>query len=326
MKKQKAMKTKLCIAVVVMTAVIFSCENNDGSEFRPTAAQLKASHKTALNGITQQFTFTAGSGNITFTSDAGVTINLNSDALALNGNPVNGTVTLNFIEIFDKGTMAITHKPTRGLLPNGDLAMLDSGGQFFINAVQNGQQLEIEGLINLDVPVNDMNGINDNMGLWVGVDNDTVSDTPVIWNEANDPAIGQGVILTNGSYFCTFANFGWCNIDMFVGDPRPKTTILARVPDGYDDQNCRVYLSYDGYGRSLANLDTYTQDGYFSEHYGQIPIGMECHAIFMTVENGNYRYAIKPVTITQGGIINFIMADTTTGTSGQLVAAINAVQ
>ena len=322
------MKKAFLIPAILSVALasIWACENDDNQNNRPTATEMRTATETALNGMTQHFQFTAGTGLVTFTSAHGVTIAFNSNGLTYNGNPVTGNVVLNFIEIFDKGSMALTYKPTRGRNNNGDLAMLLSGGEFFINAVQDGHQLDIEGLVSLDVPEDDPNLINDGMGLWQPIENDSVSAQAVVWDPANDVNIGAGVIATGNGYFCTFANFGWCNIDMFYADPRPKTTILARAPQGYTDQNCRIYLSYDGYGHSLANLDTYTQDGYFSEHYGQIPIGMACHAIFLSVENDGYRYAIKPITIAAGGIINFDFSETTTGTSAETVAAINAVQ
>lgn len=63
----------------------------------------------------------------------------------------------------------------------------------------------------------------------------------------------------------------------------------------------------------------------FSEHYGQIPIGLECHVIFVTEDNGVWRYAIKPVTIVDNGTIVFTLSETTTGTEAALTALINGL-
>lgn len=126
----------------------------------------------------------------------------------------------------------------------------------------------------------------------------------------------------------SFGSFGWTNVDKFYSDPRPRTTILAAVPTGYDNTNCAIYLSYDGEGQNaLAKLDTYNSTTLqFSEHYGQIPIGLACHVIFATEDNGNWRYAIKAVTVAAGDVYTFTLAETTVGTEAQLVAAINAIQ
>ena len=77
---------------------------------------------------------------------------------------------------------------------------------------------------------------------------------------------------------------------------------------------------------ALAKLDTYTATGLFSEHYGQIPVGLACHIIFATEENGQWRYAIKGVTIAANQTYTFTLAETTVGSEAQLVAAINAIQ
>ena len=98
------------------------------------------------------------------------------------------------------------------------------------------------------------------------------------------------------------------------------------MPSGYDDQNCAVYLHYDGEGSSLANLDTFNSTtGQFSEHYGQVPIGLACHIIFASEDNGQWRYGIKAVNITANAVYNFTLSETNLGTEAQLIAAINAL-
>jgi len=151
------------------------------------------------------------------------------------------------------------------------------------------------------------------------------------WAEAKDAAGTNGkggVIGEANNYYVTFGTFGWTNVDKFYSDPRPRTTILADAPDGYDNNNSAIYLSYDGEGtNALAKLDTYiTATGLFSEHYGQIPIGLKCHVIFVTEDNGQWRYAIKAVTVAANDIYTFTLAETTVGSEAQLVAAINAIQ
>jgi hypothetical protein len=317
--------------MIAIGAASVSCDDDNNESNRPTAAEFEASRLESLTEITQHFNFTAGSGTATFTSSRGVQIMFNSNNLTLNGNPVTGPVTLDFIEIFDKGTMAVTNKPTRGTMSNGDLALIISGGEFYLNASQNGQNLVINSSISMIVPGGQTGGMDGNMGLWKPTEIDTITADEVVWQEA-DPAINGGFFgqggAEGGSYYGNLFGFGWCNVDMYYSDPRPKTTILAKAPDGYDFENSCIYLSYDGFRHALALLDTQVAGtpGLFTEHYGQIPIGLECHVIFMAVEGDGYRYAIKPKTITGGETITFTMAETTTGTKEQLVAAINAVQ
>jgi len=51
---------------------------------------------------------------------------------------------------------------------------------------------------------------------------------------------------------------------------------------------------------------------------------MSCN--FATEEGGQWRYAIKGVTVAAGDDYTFTLAETTVGTEAQLVAAINAIQ
>lgn len=317
------------IGLLALATIVFaSCTNNENlAPIPPTAANFMAIKEQGINKHKQNFTATAGAGVITLTSAKGVVITLNGNALTKNGNPVTGAIDITFIELFDKGNMLITNKPTMGIMPDGKRSLLISGGEFFIQATQGGVDLVSTGTIQLKVPVNLTGDLDTEMTLWTGIIDDKEN---LAWADARDAAgtAGKGgVEAMQNTYYVSFGNFGWTNVDKFYSDPRPRTTILADAPDGYDNTNSAIYLSYDGEGtNALAKLDTYTAAGLFSEHYGQIPIGLACHVIFVTEDNGNWRYAIKAVTVADGDVYTFTLAETTVATEAQLVAAINAIQ
>lgn len=74
----------------------------------------------------------------------------------------------------------------------------------------------------------------------------------------------------------------------------------------------------------MARLDTYDEDtGYFSEHYGQIPIGLELHLIFVSESDGDWVYAIKPVTIQENHVIQVNPETLDTTTEEDLTQMIN---
>ena len=310
-------------------ATFASCDDTDGDSDKvtpPSATEFAAIRDNALAGKTQHFTATAGAGNIVLTSAKGVKININGDCLTKSGTAVTGTIEIEYVELFDKGDMLVSNKPTMGLMPDGKKNLLISGGEFFIKATQGGQELTTQCSINLVVPTNLTGGFDEDMTLWIG---NIDEDENLVWREARaDGGDGKGGVQGEGNnYYVTFGNFGWTNVDKFYSDPRPRTTILVDAPEGYDNNNSAVYLSYDGEGtNALAQLDTYTAEGLFSEHYGQIPIGLACHIIFATEEDGKWRYAIKGVTTTANAVYTFTNAETTLGTEAQLVAAINAIQ
>lgn len=313
------------------TIALASCTNNDNSLSIPTATEFAKVRKSALDKQIQHFTATAGKETIKLNSAKGVVITLNGNTLTKNGNAVTGAIDITFIEIFDKGTMLVTNKPTMGVMSDGNKSLLKSGGEFFISASQGGVDLVSNGTIQLQVPANLTGGIDTGMVFWVG---DTTDEENLAWVQPVPLPLtaggqkGGNVGFDPTSYNVTFGNFGWANVDRFSGDPRPKTTLLVEAPTAYNDTNSAIYLSYDGEGNNaLAKLDTYNPTtNQFSEHYGQIPIGLACHVIFVTEENGNWRYAIKAVTVAAGDVYTFTMAETTVVSEAQLVAAINAIQ
>ncbi len=311
-------------------AAFASCDDSEGDNkvTPPSASEFAAVRDNALAGKTQHFTATAGDGTITITSAKGVKLNINGNCLTKNGNAVTGAIDIEFVELFDKGSMLVTNKPTMGLMADGKKNLLISGGEFFIKATQGGVALQASCPMSMIVPTNLTGGLDNTMTLWTGVIDEAEE---LVWREAKagaDGANGKGGVQGEGNnYYVTFGNFGWTNVDRFYSDPRPKTTILVDAPEGYDNNNCAIYLSYDGEGtNALAKLDTYTAAGLFSEHYGQIPVGLACHIIFATEDNGQWRYAIKGVTIATNQTYTFTLAETTVGSEAQLVAAINAIQ
>jgi hypothetical protein len=326
---QNFLKSPFYYILIFISFIFFTigCGNNDESNL-PTTSEFNNLKTVALNSLTQNFQFNAEAGNVSFSSAKGVTININGSSLTLNGNPVTGLIDLKYIEIFDGGNMLVTSMHTMGIMADGNQSMLISGGEFYINATKNGQQLQLNGSVTLTIPTNltDDNGGNPDMKLWDFVDN-------LVWVQQGQEQVnnGQGVFLEGQAtganvYYAFVDDFGWTNVDIFYSNPNPKTTILVSVPDGYDNQNCAIYLHYDGQGSALAKLDIYnTTNHLFSEHYGQIPIGLACNIIFVSESDGQWRYAIKPVTISADAVYNFTLAETTVGSQAELTAAINAL-
>lgn len=319
------------ISLLVLASIaLTSCSDDDNNTpiNVPSAAQFASIRETALENVTQNFTLNAEDGATTFTSAKGVQFTINGACLTKNGNPVTGQVQVEYAEVFDSGTMLVTDKTTMGKMPNGDMTLIVSGGEFYINATQGGVQLDITCPMQLLIPSVLTGGADTGMSLWDGTID---ADGNLDWEEQEDTPNGQNNIFVEGTgvnapYYAFFNNFGWTNVDRFYNDPRPRTTILAEAPSGYNFGNSAIYLHYDGEANTLAKLDTYNDStNQFSEHYGQIPIGLECHVIFATEEDGQWRYAIKAATIALGDVYVFTNAETTLGTEAQLVAAINAL-
>lgn len=284
----------------------------------PTPEAFEALREAALNEIVQAARFNADEG-ITFTSANGAVLQIPPGCLTLDGAIVFGNVDMEFIELYDRAGMLPPNKPTMGRQADNTKVLLVSGGVFYVNITQDGQQLGNNCLFQLQVPASLTGGVDPEMSLWTGVFDEN---NDLTW-EPNT----NGELLVEGDQYIVFFNgFGWTNIDRFFNDPRPKTTLLVLVTEGYNAQNASVYLSVDGETTGLAHLDTFDPEtNMFSEHYGQLPIGLEAHLIFVSAEGALWRYAIKPIVVSENQIFTIAHSETQTATLADLRALIAAL-
>lgn len=292
--------------------------NPDNPFVPPSAIQLNNLRETALSLHTETIVFNAEDG-ISFISDDGAEIQISPSCLYKEGNAVTGQVELTFIDLYEKADMAVTNKPTMGLMQNGDKAPLITGGEFFVEVRQDGDLLEMDCRYHLIVPGQNTGGFDSEMVLWNGIIDDNGDLT---WDEvdenSNTEIFGQG-----NTYHVYLDAFGWTNIDRFHDDPRPKTTLRVAVPEGFDSANSTVYLSYNGEPNCLAHLSSFdTENGYFNEQYAQIPIGLEAHLIFLSAEGDDWRYATQGVTIADNEVYIFTIGDTEIDTLENVLTAI----
>ncbi len=326
----KNVKSVISLLVITLSLLV-SCskDENNPTKMRATSTEFSALKEVAMKSKIQDFQLDANQTQVV-TTESGVQFVIDGNCITNNGSPISGTVDIKVIELFKSGGMVITNKPTMGRMENGDKALLISGGEFFINATQGGVQLQLDCSIQVLVPTSLTGQVDNEMILWKGIGIDEDCGLPIIcdnivWEEIEN----EEVEITNGDngetlYVADFGEFGWTNVDRFFQDSRPKTTLLVGVPNGFDNTNSSVYIYYNGEPNALGELDTYIEEQQlFSEHYGQIPIGLECHIIFASEDNGNWLYAIKPATIVDGEIITISDADLNTATANELEALIN---
>ncbi len=324
---KKTLTSKL-FAIACSVAVLASSCKNDGTELGlapASSANFKAMREKALKDLTQTKTFKAEDG-LTFTSDKGAKVTISSNCLLdEDNNSVTGDVTLSFIEIYDRGNMVATNKPVMGKDGDGNLLPLVTGGEYNIEIKQDGKELKPGCPFQVHVPAANTGALDGGMILWTGKINDEGN---LVWEEAGADGKEGGIRPNEQSagYDIWGDEFGWANVDRFYSDPRDKTQIKVTVPEGYDNNNAAVYLAYEGEPNVLAQLDTYdTEDNFFSEHYGFIPIGMTLHVIFVSESNGSVVYAIKQATIVANGTIAISSDDLDTTTKNNIVSLINAL-
>lgn len=79
---------------------------------------------------------------------------------------VSGPVEIELIEAFDRGTMLVVDMPSQGRNADGQVAQLISGGEHYVNATQNGEDLELGGTFLLQVIAETTGGPDGDMTLF----------------------------------------------------------------------------------------------------------------------------------------------------------------
>jgi len=286
---------------------------SEAAQVPPTAAEFKALEETALENMTQNFNLNVSNGYTTFVTVKGVSVSIDPSCLRKNGNPVTGAVQVEIIEIFDRGNMLIANKPTTGQTVSGQKQLLISGGEFYVNAKQDGVQLSTNCGYQIKVPAALTGGADPEMMAFTG-SMDTVGD--LVWAAATNSEfwLGQGATGEMTEYNAFVASFGWFNCDKFANFSGPMTEISVLLPQGYNNSNSNIYIGLNGEQNTLGYL------------YGQFPVGLNCYVIFVTEEDGLWSYAVKTEpSLPNGASYTFETSELQTGTALQVIAAINAL-
>lgn len=174
------------------------------------------------------------------------------------GNPVTGAFDVKVLELRTPGEILLAGKATHSY---GNL--LDSGGEFFISASQNGKQLRLRSGQRIHLRVKDATP-QARMELWY-LDSEFNSQTGRLeetWNDADDdPQSWDNVVISewtvqqdsgqviNGfGYECWSDNLNWINIDLFQDIPEEeRTDVCVDLPDGFGNVNTAVFLIFEDF-------------------------------------------------------------------------------
>lgn len=332
----KIMKTinKILLAIIGIV-LINACDEpvDDSPTLTPDGGALLEKIKNHRVAKTQNFSVLLTSAGATIEGEEGTVVNFKYNSVEDGvGNSMMGeTIDVEMIEIYSKSDMLLLNKSTMGVLPlGGNHATLISGGEVYLKAYKDGEELYVtDNSIIVKYPVDNMGGYDSEMSLFEDFccdnDCDGVFACPDDDWEQADSAV---LILDNaagiGYYSGVVDNFGWTNVDKFATYAAPKTLLKARAPEEFNATNCAVYISFDGEPNALGSLDEFlTDEGVFSEHYGQIPVGLDVHLIAISMVDDAYYYSITSATIVEDAVI--ALEELTETTEADLVSAINSL-
>ena len=323
-------KIKIAAGVAAMMALgLVACEPEQIQQVvkGESITSLDAFWASQRTDQTQRFSVDAAQTQ-TITGSQGTKITLYANSFQLNGSPVTGMIDIELIEAYEKDDMILLGMNTMGKDPwgwyaQGGYGALESAGEFYFNATQNGQALDITWpypeLSTAGFPSADFN--NDMLPFVLEMDSTVANDS--VWvpidSFSNSCADSIQVSLGQSTYCFNFGNnSSWINCDYFYSWGTALTNMTVTLPSGYGNSNTDVMLSFDGLNM-ITNLyaDPVTQAYSLGTNY-QAPVGQAVHLVIIAENNGSLGYAIQSFTLTQGHAVTIAPADMQPTTAANL--------
>jgi|GEM_PF-2931335 len=367
MKKKIQISTGILLLLSVLGVVSCSSDDNQAKpdpilppvEIQvPTATDFSNFRKDILDGLKQKITTTLGEdGAFSFVSKQGVKVHVTALAAQEYWGEAGDEIECTFIELYDKGPMALVNRPTMGIYPtqrdengyfdvekdaygrlstDGYRAFIITGGEFYFDIKLKGKQVTNYG-INMEVPTKNTKGFQEDMLLWQGnldaKDDLTFTEIPIQTEMGflgSDETNEHYVLYLNG-WSELPAEIGWSNIDKYADYEGEQTQFFVKVPQGYNYENAAVYLGVKN-EEGLAHLDVFLNHpelgDVFTEHYGWVPVGLEGYVFFISVDPQTAKvvYAIKACKVSKNQMIQIESEDLKTGTTEEVIAILNALQ
>jgi hypothetical protein len=302
------MRNILKLTAIIAMVIIASCKKEKVDETSPgTTSASYSSVKDFLSrnkAKNQIFTVNGATGG-SFTSSQGTVVFVPANAFVTNqGIPVTGTVQIEFKDIYKKSEMLLSDVPTQTAAGK----MLKSGGEFFINASFNNQDVVLNSgkKITVTQPVQDgvidqgmipFAGLGDSLGF------------------AWDPNPNDTIVQSLTGYVYSMYNFGfsegetWCNSDNEAYFNSYSQTQLSLNPnDSPIAFHTEVFLVFSNINSMIHVYENYTT---FNFPYNYAPIGLQCTVVALGVKDGKLYSSFTPITISPNQTVNFTLTETT---------------
>ena len=217
------------------------------------------------------------------------------------GAVVSGNVEIEFADYHKKGDMIFS-----SMLPISDNEPLISGGEFYINAKQNGQRLSANGYFQVNMP--QFGKTEPGMEFFVGL-KDQGTNPNVNWKKAKVDSFHKpvGSLVYKGDTISVFSDStGYCNADNFMKNPNYKNfkvNIEGIILESGDAVN--AYAMYDNYN-AVWKMSSITANTISEGHVPNIPV----HFVVMTIKNGYFYAGTVAATPAEGGTYTVTLSKT----------------
>jgi hypothetical protein len=288
-------RQRLLLSALAVSLLFVTCKKDDDESGGPaptpaTVNPMRAIFHGHVADAMQTFTVNASTGGNVVGAD-GTTIVFPANAFRTqSGGMVTGTVQVELVEALNVGDMIWLNKQTLGN-DNGQMKPLVSGGQYYLNVTQGGQQLQLAdnaGQVYVPAP----NGPDPNMQLFVG---DMADDGTIVWDPFSSAALPQ---FDSSNFVFGNDTLGWVNCDYFMGSGT-QTTVNITCPAGHAEANTLLWLVFPDQNAMTA-LHASAGSSFGTGGYYTLPVGLNMKIVALSNAGGTYSSSITTTTVTAG--------------------------
>ena len=282
---------KIFAYLFACSTILAACKSDDTNPTNPIPPLVYIDNFLENNQPEiQEFTIDASQGGDIEGKD-GTKVSIPPNAFTdQSGQMVTGNVTFQLQEVYTAGGTVFAKRPT---ISNGNI--LVSGGNLFVNAQQDGEDLELANGQSIDF-LSPTDSADNNMEFFVGSGEDLTFN----WNRDTSTAM---VPVTDTTGLTMYAYelrnmFNLINCDYFWNDPRPRTEVWISPPAGYDDNNTIIFIHIPTTSSVVPCYFWNDSMNRFEFRGGfELPVGLEVDIIGLHYDGVSLRYSVINTTI-----------------------------
>ncbi|RAV30543.1 hypothetical protein [Sinomicrobium soli] len=311
-----------CVFIILLYPLVGSCDRktccDDPPEtvvFDPPGGEdFRQLQQQVTDSLAETFVFNTGEGLDAATAN-GTRIRIFPDCLiSPDGTIVDGEVRLEFMQCYDRSSTLLAGISSLARTDAGTTVLLNKGAFFSFRLYQEDTELFSNCEIQLSVPFSLIGAPDQELSLWNG---DEMQNGTGLWL----PVTGE--LFPENDAYTTIVPFGrWRAISGAAISSEAKDDIRVLVSEGYNGDNSRVYITYPNDSNGLVQCHYDRETGMFRAPY-PVPDGQEAFLIFLSEEDGQWRYGIKEITISGNTMYTLAHSETQKAGSGALVSAVN---
>lgn len=296
------------LLLAALCLAFYACEQQEPVEVVDTKIEQTIFQKYLADNTQKIAAADLGEGNYELIGASGTVIEIEDALVDNNGKRVRGAIEIELIEIYTAPEMILNRKQTLSN-DNGVMGILESGGEVFVKAYQDGKELSLDGTGSFTIllPTENTGGARDDMEVYLGEE----IGAQVIWTPTGEKVrVIYPESRNSEAFYMVQDILGWINVDILSG-------LSGSDVDCFDVViNCELCED----GLTFASIYVNSLNSAFEipmvapnqfQLCGPYPIGGVTLTLIVVTEcpDGTLMVVIKTITVSPGNHMEVVECD-----------------